>query len=173
MQYIWHVIFLTCISLLELCNKTPQTGLNNRNFLSLFWRPKVWDQDINRLAPFGVWEEEFVPCLSSSLQVVSWHLWHACMGNGFCRVWLCATLWTVAHQALLSMGFSRQEYWSGLLFPSPGDLPDPGIKPASLIPPELASGFFPTEPLGSSYQIWMWKCYLLGCILLFLVFFVF
>jgi len=41
-----------------------------------------------------------------------------------------ATLWTVAHQASLSMGFSRQEYWSGLPFPSPGDLPDPGIKPA-------------------------------------------
>ena len=41
------------------------------------------------------------------------------------------TPWTVAHQAPLSMGFSRQEYWGGLLFPSPGDLPDPGIKPAS------------------------------------------
>ena len=42
---------------------------------------------------------------------------------------LCAAPWTVAHQAPLSMGFSRQEYWSGLPFPSPGDLPDPGIKP--------------------------------------------
>ena len=41
------------------------------------------------------------------------------------------TLWTVAHQAPLSMGFSRQEYWSGLPFPSPGDLPDPGIEPGS------------------------------------------
>ena len=41
------------------------------------------------------------------------------------------TLWTVAHQAPLSMGFPRQEYWSGLPFPSPGDLPDPGIKPGS------------------------------------------
>ena len=40
-------------------------------------------------------------------------------------------LWTVAHQALLSMGFSRQEYWSGLPFPSPGDLPDPRIEPES------------------------------------------
>ena len=47
---------------------------------------------------------------------------------------LCPTLatpWTVAHQAPLSMGFSRQEYWSGLPFPSPGDLLDPGIKPRS------------------------------------------
>ena len=47
------------------------------------------------------------------------------------RVQLFATLWTVAHQALSSMGFSRQEYWSGLPFPSPGDLPDPGIEPRS------------------------------------------
>ena len=47
------------------------------------------------------------------------------------RVRLFATLWTVAHQAPLSMGFSRQEHWSGLPFPSLGDLPDPGIKPRS------------------------------------------
>jgi len=55
------------------------------------------------------------------------------------------TPWTIAHKALLSMGFPRQEYWSGLPFPSPGDLPDPGIKP---MPPALAGGFFTTEPLG-------------------------
>ena len=54
-----------------------------------------------------------------------------------------ATPWTVAGQAPLSMGFSRQEYWSGLPFPSPGDLPDPGIDPVS---PVLAGGFFTTEP---------------------------
>ena len=47
------------------------------------------------------------------------------------RVGLFATPWTIAYQAPLSMGFSRQEYWSGLPFPSPGDLPDPGIKPGS------------------------------------------
>ena len=47
------------------------------------------------------------------------------------RVRLFATLWTVAFQAPLSMGFSRQEYWSGLPLPSPGDLPDPGIEPRS------------------------------------------
>ena len=46
-------------------------------------------------------------------------------------IWLFATPWTIARQALLSMGFFRQEYWSGLQFPSPGDLPDPGIKLAS------------------------------------------
>ena len=47
------------------------------------------------------------------------------------RVWLFATPWIVAHQAPRSMGFSRHEYWSGLPFPSPGDLPDPGIEPRS------------------------------------------
>ena len=47
------------------------------------------------------------------------------------RVQLFATLWTVAHKAPLSMGFSRQEYWSGLPFPFPGDLPDPGMEPRS------------------------------------------
>ena len=51
------------------------------------------------------------------------------------RVRLLATLWTVAHQAPVSMGFSRQEYWSGLSFPTPEDLPDLGIEPASLMSP--------------------------------------
>ena len=54
-----------------------------------------------------------------------------------CRVRLFATPWTIAHQVLLSMGFPRQEYWSGLPFPSPGNLPDPGIKPACLRPNPL------------------------------------
>ena len=56
-----------------------------------------------------------------------------------------ATPWTVAHQAPLSMGFSRPEYRSGLPCPSPGDLPNPGIKPMSLLSPELAGGFFTTS----------------------------
>ena len=47
------------------------------------------------------------------------------------RALLFVTPWTIVHQAPLSMGFSRQEYWSGLPFPSPGDLPDPGIEPKS------------------------------------------
>ena len=61
------------------------------------------------------------------------------------RVRRLATPWTVAHQAPLSMGFSRQEYWSGLPCPPPGGLPDPGIAPAS---PALAGRFFTTEPPG-------------------------
>ena len=67
------------------------------------------------------------------------------------RVRLFATPWTVAYQAFLSMGFSRQEYWSGLPFPSPGDLPNPGIKPTSLASPALAGGFFTAELSGKPY----------------------
>ena len=61
------------------------------------------------------------------------------------RVQLFATPWTVALQAPLSMEFSRQKYWSGLPFPSPENLPDPGIEPTS---PALTAGFFTTEPAG-------------------------
>ena len=56
-----------------------------------------------------------------------------------------AAPWTVAHQAPLSMGFSRQEYWSGLPCPPPGDLPDPGSKPTSHTSPALAGSFFTTS----------------------------
>ena len=68
-----------------------------------------------------------------------------CLLSRFSRVQLFVTLCTVARQALLSMEFSRQEYWSGLPFPSPGDLPDPGIKPGSFKSPALAGGFFNTS----------------------------
>ena len=60
-------------------------------------------------------------------------------------VQLFATPWTVAHQAPLSLGFSRQEYWSGLPFPPPGDLPDPGIEPQYLTSLTLAGKFFTTS----------------------------
>ena len=61
------------------------------------------------------------------------------------------SLWTIAHQAPLSMGFSRQEYWSGLSFSSPGDLPDPGIEPSSTMSPALAGGFFTTSTTWQKY----------------------
>ena len=67
------------------------------------------------------------------------------VGVFYC-VWLFVTPWTAAHQAPLSMGFHRQEYWSGLPFPSPGDLPDPGIKPTSLDLPPLAGRSLSTAP---------------------------
>ena len=63
----------------------------------------------------------------------------------FSRVRLFATLWTVAHEAPLSMGFSRQEYWSGLPFPAPGHLPNPGIESRS---PALQADALTSEPPG-------------------------
>ena len=68
----------------------------------------------------------------------------ACVLSHFSHVRLFATLWTVAHQASLSMGFSRQEYWSGLPCPPLGDLPNPGIEPRS---PTLQAAL-PSEPPG-------------------------
>ena len=65
--------------------------------------------------------------------VYAWTL--SCIG-------LFATLWTIAHQAPLSVGFSRQEYWGGLPGPPPGDLPHPGMEPAPPVSPALAGGFF-------------------------------
>ena len=70
------------------------------------------------------------------------------------HVLLFVTPWTVAHQTPLSMGFSGQEYWSGVPFPPPGDLPDPGIELASLSSPALAGGFFTT---GSIWEAAFWE----------------
>ena len=73
-----------------------------------------------------------------------------------------ATPWAVAHQVSLSVGFSRQEYWSGLSFPSPEDLPDPGVEPMS---PSVAGRFFSTElpgkpkTLASSGEIPVVRCH--------------
>ena len=71
-----------------------------------------------------------------------------CVVSPFSHVRLFTTPWAVLHQASLSMGLSRQEYWCGLPSPPPGDLPDLGIKPASLMSPALAREFFITEPQG-------------------------
>ena len=64
------------------------------------------------------------------------------------HVGLFATLWNVVHQALLSMGFSRQEYWSMLPFPTPEDLANPEIKPTSLVSPAMAVDSLPLVPPG-------------------------
>ena len=67
-----------------------------------------------------------------------------------------ATLWTMAHQAPLSMGFSRQEYWSGLPWPPPGDLPDPVIESKSLTSPALAGKFFTISARGKPLNVLCW-----------------
>ena len=84
-----------------------------------------------------------------------------------CYVCACM-LWTVVCQAPLSMEFSRQEYWNGLPYPPPGDLPDPGIEPAALVSPTLASRLFTTSLLyltskyfSVDHMICIHKCYLI------------
>ena len=69
----------------------------------------------------------------------------AYMPSYFSRVQLCANLWTVAYQSSLSMGFFRQENWSGLPFPPPGNVSNPGIEPVSFMSPALAGRFFTTS----------------------------
>ena len=83
---------------------------------------------------------------------------HAYMLSRFSRVWLFVTLWIGARQASVSLEFSRQEYWSGLSHPPPGDLPNRGIEPVSLMSPSLAGEFFTT--------IATWKAHTLLCILI-------
>ena len=80
---------------------------------------------------------EFGACLVEFKCLVDW--------SHFSCVQLFATIWTMAHQAPLSMRFSRHEYWNGLLWPPPGNLPNPGIKLRSLSSPALAAGFFTTS----------------------------
>ena len=86
-------------------------------------------------------------------QLVGFSLRFLCSGLGYVRcvcsvIWLFVTLWTVTCQTPLSMGFSRQEYWSELLYPPPGYLPNPGIEPVSLASPTLADRVFTTAPPG-------------------------
>ena len=79
------------------------------------------------------------------------------MLNRFSRVQLFETPWTVARQAPLSMGFSRQEYWNGLPCPPSGGLPYTGIKPMSLTSPSLAGRFFTTSTTWEA----LYMCYLI------------
>ena len=85
------------------------------------------------------------PVPSCTLPAVHSIIMHVCVLSRFSHVRLCTTPWTVAHLAPLSVGFSRQEYWSGLPCPPPGDLPNPEVKPSSLMSPALAGRFFTTS----------------------------
>ena len=92
--------------------------------------------------------------LSSEMRIIVATLWMLCaVRSHFSCVRLSATLWTIAHQAPLTTGFSRQEYWSGLPCPSPVDLPNPGIEIASLISPALAGWLFTTSTTWET--LWM------------------
>ena len=81
---------------------------------------------------------------------------HACVLSHFSCDWLFVTPWTGAHQAPLFMGFSRQEYWSGLLCPPPGDLPNPGIEPMSPAALALHADSLSLCHLGSPFRLCRW-----------------
>ena len=84
----------------------------------------------------------------------------SCMLSCFSRVWLFVTLWAIACQAPLSMEFSREEYWSGLQFPTPGHISDPGIKPIYPASPALAGRFFITSTIWLCERKWVILSYL-------------
>ena len=96
--------------------------------------------------PFIPWQTLWMAALCHPLSLTSHHAYvcaHVCVhACALSCVRLCVIPWTVACGAPLSMGFSRQEYCSGLPFPPPGDLSDPGIEPTSPVSPSLAGGFF-------------------------------
>ena len=109
---------------------------------ALFTRPKGGSN------PSVYWQ------MNEKLKCCVYIRWICNVRSVFSCVWLFVAPWTVAHQVPLSMGLSMQEYWSGLSFPTPGDLPNPGIKPASLALLALEADSLPLRHLGSLK--WMW-----------------
>ena len=87
-----------------------------------------------------------------------------CALSCFSCVQLFVTLWAIAHQAPLFMGFSRQEYWSGLPFPSSGDFPNPRIEPTSVTSPALAGGFFITSTTWEAFYTHIWGSRFYSCL---------
>ena len=85
---------------------------------------------------------------------------HVCMPSHFSPVQLFVTLWAVACQAPLSMGFFRQEYWSALPSPPPGALPDPGIEHACFMFLALACGFFTTSTTWEALKSWYYTYFI-------------
>ena len=96
-------------------------------------------QELKAMIQMNSQNRKRLPDLEKELMVAWWRGVHTC--SVMCDS---ANLWTIAYQAPLSMGFSRQEYWNGLPCPPPADLLDPGIEPTSLRSPALADGFLTT-----------------------------
>ena len=120
------------------CYLTPSLKpfLEDNQFISSSWLSPYHNH-------FGI---TMHPPKSAHSQVPDNQGWLLCsVLSHFSHIWLFAILWTVAYQASLSIRFFRQEYWSELPFPTPGDLLDPGIEPISLSTPALAGGFFTTS----------------------------
>ena len=115
-----------------------------------------WKWVLIRKNLFRLWSSRFrnIQTRNSPLFFFKWK-W-----KSLSRVRLFATLWTVACQALLSMEFSRQGYWSGLPRPPPQNLPDSGIKLVSLVSPALAGGFLTSSATWEAQYVHNWWCWL-------------
>ena len=125
--------------------------------LIYFIYPKIYEGEIGVKLPRCLREKWLSLAKGNSLKkvtAISCYPQHACMHVyvlcHFSLVWLCASPWTVVSQAALSMGFSRQEDWSGLPCLSLGDLPKPGMEPASFTYPALVGGLF-TSRLSTAF----------------------
>ena len=94
--------------------------------------------------------------MNAKFEIIPWAFRKENEMKSLSHVQLFATPWAVAHQAPPSMGFSRQEYWSGLPFPSPGDLPDPGIEPRY---PALQTEVLTSEPPGKPLNFLILGCF--------------
>ena len=109
---------------------------------SVSWFSPAWNENTQESSALI---RSSAQCLLYSVTATDQHM--CAHAQPLSRVWLIVTPWTIACEAPLSMEFSRQEYWSGLPFPSPGDLPDAGIEPGS---PVLQADSWPSELPGSS-----------------------
>ena len=122
-------------------------------FLSLFLRLGYWSLERLINTPFVEQRFEFI-LSSSKSKCLSTKSYYLCVCHLF--VWLFATPWSVVNQAPLSMEFPRQKYWNGYPFPSPGDIPDPGIKPG---PPTFQADSSLSEPPKKSLALSIFSSY--------------
>ena len=115
------------------------------------WKNYSLGKNEGRIIALEIFKEPTFNCIWGA-KMILWYFYFSFLLLsaflcGTLHVQLAVALWTVAHQASLSVGFFRQEYWSGLLFPTPGDLPNPGIEYSSLTTPTLAGGFFTSSSI--------------------------
>ena len=134
----------------------PQTPVTNIGFISIGASMVLLDLATKSGASVTS-SSDWMTCYNSSQSSEKHFTYYCKCLYMLSRVRLFVTPWNVALQAPLSMGFPRQESWSGLAFPPPGDLLDPGIKPTSLASPALAGGSFTTSTTLPLY------CYCSGC----------
>ena len=119
-------------------NLTRSQNEEKKSFFYFVDAVPVWDDGCSlglSWPSFLAYEVNSLCCTPETYPVL--YVRYVCVLSCLSHVWLLANLWTVAHQAPLSMEFSRQESWTGLPFPAPGDLPPPGIKPTNPMPPAL------------------------------------